>query len=57
MWLNESLVLRGETKEEKKALNVIYQTIAREPEYGSEGTDFVDSVSAAVSTSVPAKNK
>lgn len=27
MWLNESLVLRGETSEEKKSLNVLFQTI------------------------------
>lgn len=30
MWLNESLVLRGESNEEKRALNVLFQTIGNE---------------------------
>jgi hypothetical protein len=46
MWLNESLVLRGETKEEKKALNVVYQSIGNEPNdeplNGIESSDPVD---------------
>lgn len=30
MWLNESPVLRGESSAEKRALNVLYQTIGNE---------------------------
>ena len=32
LWLNESLVLRGETVNEKMALNVLYQSIGTEPD-------------------------
>jgi hypothetical protein len=46
MWLNESLILRGETKEEKKALNVVYQSIGNEtndePLNGTESSDSVN---------------
>jgi len=31
MWLNESLVLRGETSEEKRALNIVYGQIGNDP--------------------------
>jgi hypothetical protein len=30
MWLNESLVFRGETVEEKKSLNVLFQVIGND---------------------------
>jgi len=44
MWLNESLVLRGENTEEKKSLNVVYQAIANEPDLPSHGFECSDSV-------------
>jgi hypothetical protein len=30
MWLNESLVLRGETPEQKRALNILFQAIGND---------------------------
>ena len=37
MWLNELLVFRGETVEEKKALNVLYQKVGNEGEAEESG--------------------
>ena len=47
MWLNESLVLRGETAEEKKSLNVLFQTIGNEglADDVSHITEFSDAIS------------
>jgi hypothetical protein len=44
MWLNESLVLRGETQDEKRALNVLYQSIGNEIVEPLNGSEFCDSV-------------
>jgi hypothetical protein len=44
MWLNESLVLRGETSSEKNALNTLYQTIGNERNEVSGILEFGNSV-------------
>jgi hypothetical protein len=40
MWLNESLVLRGENAEEKRALNVVYAAIGNETDDVSHVLEF-----------------
>ena len=54
MWLNESLVLRGETVEEKKSLNVLFQVIGNDglsddASHVIESSDTVDVLKSAVS--------
>jgi hypothetical protein len=44
MWLNESLILRGETSSEKSALNTLYQTIGNERDEVSGILEFSDAV-------------
>ena len=53
MWLNESLVLRGETSSEKSALNTLYKAIGNEQDAASgilesgNSIDILESVSGS----------
>ena len=44
MWLNESLVLRGETPVEKRALNVVYAALGNESDDASHVLELGNSI-------------
>jgi hypothetical protein len=54
MWLNESLVFRGENVEEKKSLNVLFQVIGNDGltddvSHVTESSDAIDVLKRTVS--------